>query len=57
MSQQEYRRISSGIKVLNILNYAPFVTMALEEKKDEKKKERLDIIRTRLRGAMDLYSL
>ena len=41
------------LKAINIINYAPFVERAAEEKDEQ----RLDQYRTRFSGALDLYSL
>lgn len=57
MSHGEYRKISQGVKVINLLNFAPFVDMAFEEKNEAKRKDIVDGIRTRMRGCFDLYSL
>ena len=50
---KEFVEISSSIKALNILNYAPIVRLAMERKD----KARLASLRSRLNGAFDLYSL
>ncbi len=56
LSPKEYRNRAYGIKVLNIINYAPFVEMA-QEAKEEKRKVLIEDMKTRLRGDFDLYSL
>ncbi|MDE1940879.1 MAG: aminoglycoside phosphotransferase family protein, partial [Patescibacteria group bacterium] len=57
LSPQEYRRIAPGVKALNIINYAEFVENAAALKNDDKRKKAFDMMRSRLRGALDLYSL
>ncbi len=57
ISHTEYRKIAQGIKALNLLHFAQFVDIAFEEKNEVKRKEIVDGIRTRMRGALDLYSL
>jgi len=50
---KEFINMASSIKTLNILNYAPSVCHALEQKD----KTRLESLRGRLNGAFDLYSI
>jgi hygromycin-B 4-O-kinase len=50
---KEYMRIASGVKILNILNYARSVRHAI----DRKNTARLMTLRSRLLGAFDLYTL
>lgn len=53
LSEQEFRNRSQGMKVLNILNYAPYVELAYENKE----KDLIEIYKTRLRGAHDWFSI
>lgn len=53
ISEKEVRDMAPVLKVLNVINYVPFVERAAEEK-DER---RLEQYRTRFSGALDLYSL
>jgi hygromycin-B 4-O-kinase len=53
ISEKEVRDMAPVLKALNVINYAPFVERASEEK-DER---RLEQYRTRFSGALDLYSL
>jgi aminoglycoside phosphotransferase (APT) family kinase protein len=53
MTTRQYSRIADDIKVLNILNYAGPIEKALRHKDRAK----LDSLRARLHGALDLYSL
>lgn len=57
LSRQEYRNRALGIKFFNIMNYAPVLQAALEEKKEESRKEAVETVKARLRGDLDLYSL
>ncbi|WP_201836268.1 phosphotransferase family protein [Microvirga zambiensis] len=52
-SEAEIRKMAPILKAINVINYAPFVERAAEEK-DQR---RLDQYRTRFSGALDLYSL
>jgi aminoglycoside phosphotransferase (APT) family kinase protein len=56
LSPQEYRNRALGIKALNIINYAPFIERAYEVN-DDRSKKYIDHMKTRLRGALDLYSV
>jgi aminoglycoside phosphotransferase (APT) family kinase protein len=53
LSEAELREVAPILKAINILNYAPFVERAA----DERDTPTLDQYRTRLSGALDLYSL
>jgi aminoglycoside phosphotransferase (APT) family kinase protein len=53
MTLTEYRKIAREVKAINIINYAPFVEMAYEDKE----KKFLESFKTRLRGMFDLYTL
>lgn len=53
IGEKEVRDMAPVLKALNVINYAPFVERAAEEK-DER---RLEQYRTRFSGALDLYSL
>lgn len=57
MSHTEYRKIANSVKALNVLHFSEFVDVAFEEKNELKRKEIADAMRTRLRGAFDMYSL
>jgi hygromycin-B 4-O-kinase len=52
-SEAEIREMAPVLKAINVINYAPFVERAA----DEKDERRLDQYRTRFSGALDLYSL
>jgi aminoglycoside phosphotransferase (APT) family kinase protein len=56
LSQKEYRNRANGIKAINIINYAPYLERAYEEG-NEKSKDYIEQMKTRLRGEFDLYSL
>lgn len=51
--EKEVRAMAPILKALNVINYAPFVERAA----DEKDERRLDQYLTRFTGALDLYSL
>jgi aminoglycoside phosphotransferase (APT) family kinase protein len=51
--EKDFRKISEGIKTLNIINYAPVIEL-MAERKDVKG---LEYYRLRLNGNLDLYSL
>lgn len=53
MKEKDYLKLLPAIKVINILNYGPFVLMAHEQKN----KVWMDRIKLRLNGDFDLYSL
>ena len=53
LSESEVRDIAPVLKAINIMNYAPFVERAAAEGD----KPKLEQYRTRLSGALDLYSL
>lgn len=53
ISEKDVRGMAPVLKALNIINYAPFVERASEEKDEQ----RLEQYRTRFSGALDLYSL
>jgi len=53
VSQEKVREIAPVLKAINLLNYAPFVERAAEENDAP----RLEQYRTRLSGALDLYTL
>jgi aminoglycoside phosphotransferase (APT) family kinase protein len=53
MPLRDFRKISHGLKTLNILNYAP----AIEEAIRAKNRGALESIRARLHGAFDLHTL
>ena len=53
ISQKAFSLVAPGIKIFNLLNYAP-VVQRLADRKD---KEKLDHYRTRLSGALDMFSL
>jgi hypothetical protein len=53
LNEQEVRDLSPILKAINIMNYAPYVERAI----DEGNEAQLDQYRTRLSGALDLYSL
>jgi hygromycin-B 4-O-kinase len=53
LSGARVREIAPVLKAINIVNYAPFVERAVEEGD----KSKLEQYRTRLSGALDLYSL
>lgn len=53
LSQGEVREIAPVLKAINLLNYAPFVERTAEENDIP----RLEQYRTRLSGALDLYTL
>lgn len=53
LSEKDVRTMAPILKALNVINYAPFVERAA----DEKDERRLDQYRTRFSGALDLYSL
>ncbi len=51
--EKDFREMAPRIKVLNLINYAPFVAL-LAEKKDQRG---IDNLKLRLNGNLDLYSL
>jgi aminoglycoside phosphotransferase (APT) family kinase protein len=53
LNEQEVRDLSPILKAINIMNYAPYVERAISEGN----KAQLDQYKTRLSGALDLYSL
>jgi aminoglycoside phosphotransferase (APT) family kinase protein len=53
MTEEKVRDIAPIIKAINLINYAPYVERAV----DERDTARLEQYRTRLSGALDLYSL
>jgi hygromycin-B 4-O-kinase len=53
LSEARVREIAPVLKAINVVNYAPFVERAVEEGD----KSKLEQYRTRLSGALDLYSL
>jgi hygromycin-B 4-O-kinase len=53
VSEKEVRAMAPILKALNVINYAPFVERAA----DEKDERQLEQYRTRFSGALDLYSL
>jgi hygromycin-B 4-O-kinase len=52
-SEKEVRALAAILKALNVINYAPFVERAA----DEKDERQLEQYRIRFSGAPDLYSL
>lgn len=57
LTPKEYRNRSRGMKVINILNYSNWIEHAYEEKDERKRRDRIEYMKTRLRGCFDLYSL
>jgi aminoglycoside phosphotransferase (APT) family kinase protein len=53
LKEEKVREMAPIIKAINLINYAPYVERAAAEKD----KARLEQYRTRLSGALDLYSL
>jgi len=53
MNENKIREIAPLIKAINLINYAPYVERAAEERD----RARLEQYRTRLSGALDLYLL
>ena len=53
LTDSEVRDMAPTLKAINVINYAPFVERAVEERDRAK----LEQYRTRLRGALDLYSI
>jgi aminoglycoside phosphotransferase (APT) family kinase protein len=53
LTDSEVRDVAPTLKAINLINYAPFVERAVEERDRAK----LEQYRTRLTGALDLYSI
>jgi hypothetical protein len=53
LSEAEVREMGPALRAFNLINYAPYVAEAAEAKDTA----RLECYRTRLNGALDLFSL
>ena len=53
LKEKNVREIAPFLKAINLINYAPFAERAIAERD----RARLEQYRTRLRGALDLYSI